>query len=510
MKSVKSLLWLFSVLYLGILCVLWASPYWPSRLGWLANLFQMAPLWVLYFPLGFLFIIWLFVRKTGILIVNIVSFAVIFFCIMGFNVPFSVPWQKAQNAQDQLRIMTFNLGTNVDATSLAEFIAKVEPDIIAFQEVYTDSQNALKLILPQDEGWYLSFQQYLGLASRLKIRNVDVKNRSMLGGRGEMVAKYELELEGENNGYINFFNVHLETPRDGLEAVIDNKMGGVSEVRRVAELQKKESGFISEWIESHDAVLIAGDFNMLEISPLYKKYWSSFTNAFLKTRFGFGYTYYTSWHGVRIDRILCGEDWKVIDSQVGPDMGSEHRPVIADVEFIGIGLDEGLRDEEIKEVASSDTDALILEKFEFSLGKFEDYDTANITVDNKKKVLGRNALKVERKGVSDALHAGIQLDSWRLESYPMVSFLYMIPEEIPLGIRVKTIYNDWISLGGTEVKNEFRLIDDGEWHKIDIDVCSVVKEVLPSVKYLKEFQFYIHGNRYQKDTFWIDDFRIGK
>ncbi|MBU0477476.1 endonuclease/exonuclease/phosphatase family protein, partial [bacterium] len=277
MKSVKSLLWLFSVLYLGILCVLWASPYWPARLGWLANLFQMAPLWVLYFPLGFLFIIWLFVRKTGILIVNIVSFAVIFFCIMGFNVPFSVPWQKAQNAQDQLRIMTFNLGTNVDATSLAEFIAKVEPDIIAFQEVYTDSQNALKLILPQDEGWYLSFQQYLGLASRLKIRNVDVKNRSMLGGRGEMVAKYELELEGENNGYINFFNVHLETPRDGLEAVIDNKMGGVSEVRRVAELQKKESGFISEWIESHDAVLIAGDFNMLEISPLYKKYWSSFT-----------------------------------------------------------------------------------------------------------------------------------------------------------------------------------------------------------------------------------------
>ena len=445
------------------------------------------------------------------IIVHGLSLFIIVFFIMGFNIPFSILGQKNEQAHAHLRIMTCNIGENVDVGSLRELISRTRPDIIALQEAYDHKQNTLKEILPQDQ-WDLTFQEHLGLASRLKIRNADVKNKKIWGGRGGLVGKYELE---GPMGRMYFFNVHLETPRKGLEAVAYNGLNGLSEMRRVAELQAKESTIVSPWIASYRTVLIAGDFNMSEMNPIYKKYWSLFTNAFSKAGFGFGYTRYSGWHGVRIDHLLCDGDWKVIRCQVGPDIGSDHRPMVADVEFVGKSSVQP-RQEGQQEQTAPDSAALISEDFEISLGKFEDYGMADITIDTEITYLHGNALKIEHKTGSDCASTGIRLDLWCLEDYPIISFAYMIPEGVSLGMRVKTILNDWICLGGTamvrcldtRVKNEFRLIDDGEWHEMHIDAGPAVKSLLPRLKYLTEFQFYIPAKRYQKDTFWIDDVKI--
>ena len=339
----KLLIKIFSISYLAVLCILWASPYWPQAAYWLANLFQMTPLWALCFPAGFLFIIGLAVRDRKIIIANIGSLAVIVFCIMGFSIPFSAPGhhdtktppnhslRSGTGQAGHLRIMTCNLGTNVDISSLSDFISRTRPDIIAFQEVYARNQNELEAILGRDK-WNLAFQEYLGLASRLKIKNVEIKNRRIVGRLGGLVARYELE---GSMGSINFFNLHLDTPRLGIEAIMDNGLGGLSEIKRVTELQEKESGIVSKWIMLQKKVLVAGDFNMPEANPIYRKHWPSFINAFSKAGFGFGYTKYTRWHGIRIDHLLCDGNWRVVHAETGPDIGSDHRPVIADVEFKG-------------------------------------------------------------------------------------------------------------------------------------------------------------------------------
>jgi len=440
---------------------LWAAPYWPGQIWWLADLFQMAPLWVLYYPLGFLFIMALAARgEKGLIIVHILSFAIIMFCIMGFNVPFSAPRQKNVKTQNNLRIMTCNLGTNVDISLLSSFITRTQPDIIAFQEAYADNQSALETILSQDK-WNFSFQEYLGLASQLKIKNVDIKNRNILGGWGGLVAKYELE---GPMGSINFFNMHLDTPRLGIEAIMDNGLGGLSEIKRVTELREKESGIVLQWIMLNKMVLAAGDFNMPEANPIYRKYWSSFTNAFSKTGFGFGYTKYTRWHGIRIDHLLCDGDWRVVHAEAGPDIGSDHRPVVADVEFIGIKSNQTQAEEPKEQITA--------------------------------------ALKIERDAVSDSASGSVKFELWNIEAYPIVSFSYMVLDGIPLEVRVKTIYNDWINL------KDAHLINDGKWHEIHIDVRTVIKGVLPAVKYITEFQFYIPQKGYQKDSFWINDFKM--
>ncbi|MCK4810106.1 MAG: endonuclease/exonuclease/phosphatase family protein [Candidatus Omnitrophica bacterium] len=499
MKVIKLLVWLFSVLYLIMLCILCTIPYWPTALWWLANIFLMAPLWVLYFPVGFLFITGLLVKRKGVIIVHSLSFLIITFCIMKFNIPFSILSQKNEQSCTNLRIMTFNIGENLNATSLCDFISRTRPDIIALQEVYWQDQNALKEILPQNQ-WYLSFQGSLGIASRLKIKNAVVKNIQKLDGDGGLVGKYELE---GVMGPIHFFNVHLVTPRKGLAAFMDNRVRGLSKMRSVTKLQAKDSAIMSRWISSYKTVLVGGDFNMSEINPIYKKYWPSLTNTFSKAGFGFGYTKYTSWHGVRIDHLLCDGNWKVIRCQVGPDIGSDHRPVVADVKLIGRNPTVVSEEESRKRLANDNT-MFIFDNLKPSPGKFENSGTVDTTVNTKIISPHRNAQKVKFKASgAERVYNIIQLDLWNLENYPIVSFAYMISEGVPFKIRVKTLYNDWIDL------RDIHLINDGKWHEMYIDVRAIVKNVLPSLKYLKVFQFYIHEDRYQKDTLWIDDFYIG-
>ncbi|MGI8547233.1 MAG: endonuclease/exonuclease/phosphatase family protein, partial [Gemmatimonadaceae bacterium] len=53
--------------------------------------------------------------------------------------------------------------------------------------------------------------------------------------------------------------------------------------------------------------------------------------AFSHTGFGLGMTKYNGWIRVRIDHVLSGNAWHADRTTVGPDLGSDHRPVIVDL-----------------------------------------------------------------------------------------------------------------------------------------------------------------------------------
>ena len=50
---------------------------------------------------------------------------------------------------------------------------------------------------------------------------------------------------------------------------------------------------------------------------------------------GWGYSHYTNRTLLRIDHILAGPGWTCRRCWVGPDVNSEHRPVIADLVWAG-------------------------------------------------------------------------------------------------------------------------------------------------------------------------------
>jgi endonuclease/exonuclease/phosphatase (EEP) superfamily protein YafD len=100
--------------------------------------------------------------------------------------------------------------------------------------------------------------------------------------------------------------------------------------------RRQEARAVSRWANAgNHPLLVAGDFNLPVESTIYQQSWSGFLNAFSEAGMGLGYTFVTRWSGVRIDHILAGSGWRCRHCWVGPNLGSPHRPVIADLEWVG-------------------------------------------------------------------------------------------------------------------------------------------------------------------------------
>jgi endonuclease/exonuclease/phosphatase (EEP) superfamily protein YafD len=143
-------------------------------------------------------------------------------------------------------------------------------------------------------------------------------------------------------GPVGFSNIHLGTPKPALQLILDpKKILDLSQVNRaVAQLEcrRLESRDLARCFRGFsEPTIIAGDFNMPVESGLYQDYWSEYQNAFSQTGVGLGHTKHTRVdifrYGSRIDHILCDGRWIPAQCWVGPDLGSDHLPVIADFTF---------------------------------------------------------------------------------------------------------------------------------------------------------------------------------
>lgn len=310
-------------MYIAAIFAMLLSPLWPPPLWWLANFLQIIPLWGFGIPL-LVFGVWMISSRDAKAVgVVLLAVALWVFGIMGMEVP--APRFVDGMPEHEVRVMTLNLGEGVDPEILADYWVMVRPDIIVFQEVDSRIEPGLRRALP-GEGWHTHFQGHLGIASRYPILSAEMKDRRVLNGWGGIVSGYVLQAPFAD---VNVFAVHLETPRDGIEAMMHQRMGGVREMQKVTALQEAEARIASQWAASFSPTIVAGDFNMLDRNPIYQVYWGKFHNAFAKAGWGFGYTKFTDWFGARIDHVLYDTSWQVAEAWTGPDVGGDHRPLMA-------------------------------------------------------------------------------------------------------------------------------------------------------------------------------------
>ncbi|MCA9407391.1 MAG: endonuclease/exonuclease/phosphatase family protein [Candidatus Omnitrophica bacterium] len=435
---------------------------------------------------------------------------VFLFGVMGYQLPSGKPSLKSSY---KIRVLTVNLGEGGEINKVAQHIEKIKPDIIAFQEVEHFQRAQIQGAVP--EGWEVVFDEHLGVASHFKIRDFETKNRRFLGDWGGVVGR--AELNAGRIGVINFFTVHLDSPREGVEALIRERFKGIVEMQKVTEDQIAESILAAKWAGSFENVIVAGDFNMLDANPIYHKYWSHFRNAFAQGGVGFGYTKHTRWHGVRIDHILTDKNWRILSAQVGPSFGGDHHPVSSEIIFNGKLLEQPLKDEEtVSLMVPSGIKIFILEEFEENPGLFTKFSEAELSVDRNEKFKHGKTLKIQSEALLDSLSTGIHLERLMLEQFSKMSFSYKIPKGLAVGMRVQTQFDDWICIGGTssdlcphpKSKQAFNFVDDNQWHEISVDLKTLVQSLLPAVKYIKAIQFYVHKTNSLFDQFWIDDFMI--
>ena len=277
--------------------------------------------------------------------------------VMGFR--FGVPWpgQWHEWASDAghrvgVRVVTLNAQGGAVVAPRVDQLVALNADVLNVQEC----SDVLAEEMERAGRYHVARYMNLCTASRWPFTFTDSMPRAAFervaqygyGGAG-IVVRYGI---AHPERPFHLVNLHLETPRKGLERLIDSEgllpddgslpdrfpidLGASDGVDINARIRDRESERASVWA-ARDALetplIIAGDFNMPVESTIFRRYWSVFRNAFETRGAGFGYTKIEgTLLRIRIDHVLTSRTGvRVNAARVGPDVGSDHLPVIADL-----------------------------------------------------------------------------------------------------------------------------------------------------------------------------------
>lgn len=304
---------------------------------WVATLILFGPRWIWAAPLPLLVPPALFLRRRLLVPLGAAALVVVF-PVMGFELPALSTLVEDEQPRD-LRVMTYNIGVGaITAKMVMELLEDISPDIAVFQECET----VMDLPLFRSKHWNADMTLGSCVASRYPIRKVDARDpRDVweMNGSG-MIVRYEIETPGR---VVHVVNVHLETVREALSEAMHRAWKAAPALEANIEQRAFESGLARGWAARAEGLgsgsvvplLVMGDFNMPVESAIYRRFWSSYTNAFSEVGFGFGATKETSWHGIRIDHVLLGPGWDCKRAWVGRGLGGDHRPMLVDLRWHG-------------------------------------------------------------------------------------------------------------------------------------------------------------------------------
>ena len=316
--------------YPGLIAVVWMMvSLWGDSL-WFATLVLYGPRWLVLLPLVILFPLAL-INNRWLLIPLIAGGLVAAGPFMGFNVPLH---RTETDGVPIARVLTCNINAgNFGRKPLADLIRKTNADIVALQECPRDPG----LSLPA--GWQSVREGELIIWSRYPLQrgnSLQALHPPHVWPRESMLC-CTVQTPKEA---LSFCTVHLPSPRYGLTTVLDRKTI-LSFSRRVLLEQEtlhrlRISGEIFRAIGALPGpVVIAGDFNMPVDSPMYQDVWAGYENTFSEVGYGYGWTQRARYRGIpvvlRIDHVLVGAGLEASFSGVGPDIGSDHLPLITDI-----------------------------------------------------------------------------------------------------------------------------------------------------------------------------------
>lgn len=222
-----------------------------------------------------------------------------------------------------VRVMSFNLlSINESYADVIEYIDTVDPDLVLLHEA--------------SRPWEVAME-----TSRLDYEIVRPRSDELIFGtlvlvRGDSVeavsygfsasSPRSVELTFTPPGWTTALSVlgtHPLAPTDGERA----------------ELRNAQLAFAGQWATGQTGpFIIAGDFNVTPWSWPFRRLLSSADLLNSQAGFGLQPTYSTESNlllRVPIDHLVHSPALEVIDRQLGPDLGSDHFPLIVDLQLAG-------------------------------------------------------------------------------------------------------------------------------------------------------------------------------
>jgi vancomycin resistance protein VanJ len=314
-------------LYLFAVLGLWGLLAGGADLWWPATLLMFCPRWLAALPLGLLVPAASLLQRQALLVL-LGALVVVAGPVMGF----CLPWQRILSSTPQgqhFRVLTCNLHYHVDGTvPLERLVAATRPDIVLLQE-WRGSEDSPAFL---GGGWHTHDVRGLFLASAYPLRRATQFGYDSTLEKG-LIMRYQLDTPA---GVVNVFSLHLASPREGLAKMIHERGTAPADLEAETQLRWRQSRYLARVAEKvSDPVLLAGDFNTPPESAIFRDLWSHYQDAFAFAGWGWGYTFKGARTMVRIDHILAGPGWHCDACWVGPNIGSPHRPVLADLTWAG-------------------------------------------------------------------------------------------------------------------------------------------------------------------------------
>jgi endonuclease/exonuclease/phosphatase (EEP) superfamily protein YafD len=318
------------------ICVWWALLIAGPEHYWLSGAFLYLPYWLVLLPLVFTSgIAWpLGWRWRGIALATLLAFLL---PIMGFN------FGHADDGSGRVRLMTYNIKSYLAEEEIGGFdgviseIHRHDPDIVVMQDAMgldagnTPDSRILKQLVG-DRSVH-AFGQYV-VASRFPLRGCEVGSIAY----NEHEHTFVHCIVTARGQEVDLYTAHFLSPRDGLNAMRWNVIGGYNEWQANAQNRVVQAEKLAqELVGRSRPVIVAGDLNAPEPSVVIRTLLDvGLRDAFSSAGTGYGYTHGHSlrphlFSTIRIDHILVSREIGVEDCFVGGKEGSEHRPVIADL-----------------------------------------------------------------------------------------------------------------------------------------------------------------------------------
>jgi endonuclease/exonuclease/phosphatase (EEP) superfamily protein YafD len=319
--------------YVAAVSAVWLLLWLGGDRWWLATVMLFGPRWLYAIPWVAIVPVAALVRPR--LLWPLAGAALV---LLGPIMGLCLPWARLVALDGPtIRVLTCNVkGKCTNNQTLDQLINQTLPDIVALQGCWAEVQ------IRWPAGWHVWKEGEFVVASHYPLLDPKTEHRWGLPEHRPHINVLHCTVRTPERD-VDVFSTHLLSPRDGLRVVLDQQtLLRPSEGPTLAadiEQRSQESEDAERWVQRlSTSPILVGDFNMPTDSNIYRRDWAKYRNAFSDAGLGYGYTEWPrirgfSW-GVRIDHVLTGPHWQTRRCWVGPDVGSDHLPLVADLVWV--------------------------------------------------------------------------------------------------------------------------------------------------------------------------------
>ncbi len=320
----------------------WVDPMvWPK----LSNMGLLFPI-ILAINFAFL-VFWIFVKPRWV-IMPLLGFIV---CYGPVRKYFPINW-PADPPKGCIKVLSYNVWfyagweDRSKPNPILEYIKQQNADIVCLQESAENEVGSVQVdsILGkvyQYKDTATNKGDFMTIFSKYPILS---KEHIHYPSKGNMSCAFKLRIRHRD---VIVINNHLETTdltsdeKERFQLMIKGDLGGMAATRtskwlisHLAEQTKKrapEAEAVARYIAYHSGtpMIVCGDFNDSPLSYANRTIAKGLTDCYVKTGFGPGISYHRSRMYVRIDNIMCTQDFTPYACKVDNSIkNSDHYPIM--------------------------------------------------------------------------------------------------------------------------------------------------------------------------------------